>query len=206
MSTQPLIDFPPFLCNSKLMQNYSLETPVSATGQLAVTQDRDGAIAIFALSSSNNVFCYTPDSTSDTGWIQTSTRLNASQIAVGLTGQKTMLVVTPVENSGDDQQIAYVEQRDDGTWGLPQQQTVENLSGMICHLSLKNIDGQLYLIIFTSSDFDPPYNCYFCVWAPSPVLQGAIAIPFLVDSFNVDIGKDAADNILAYVALTPQLF
>src|SRR5262245_32340461 len=102
---------PPPLVSATLMQQYRMEAPVSATGEVQSVLDGAGNLAVFTNGTNNRIYANRSTPGSDTGWTQSDTGLQSSQFAAGLDANGRLVVVIP---SG--QGVTFVEENADGTW------------------------------------------------------------------------------------------
>lgn len=202
-----------YLINSKLMQNYIVETPVSIEGEVVVTQDNAGRPAIFTVSNAGAVFCVRPDPASKTGWSQTPTGLQVLQtangfgnIAAGVSGSGNLVVLTP-----NGARLNYVEEDSaEGIWGTPQ--TLSSASDFpIAYVKARNVRGQLYLLLFgyfvgyEGQPPRPPYDLSLCEWQGADTNLSVPSFSYQTDSFSAEIGF-ASGGLVVYSIITPQIY
>ena len=131
----------PPLVSAKLMQNYRLEAPVSAAGEVQAVLDGAGNLAVFTTGTNNRIYAnrFTPGS--DTGWIQTDTGLQSSQFAAGLDANGRLVVAIPSVTN-----VAFVEENADGTWGGQQTFNIAPQSLIVSAVRLKRLRNTLWVM------------------------------------------------------------
>jgi hypothetical protein len=140
------------LVSSKLMQNYCLEAPVSAAGEVQAVLDGAGNLAVFTTGTSNRIYVnrYAPGS--QTGWVQTDTGLQAPQFAAALDANGRLVVAVPLATN-----VTFVEENADGTWGSPQIVGVAALGTMLSAVQFKRLKDGLWVVAIGGPPGGAPY-------------------------------------------------
>ncbi len=204
--------------SSQLMQNYLAETPASVSGNLAVALDGEDTVAVFTITSGQNVLCLYPDSTSETGWSQEQVTglAGVTQIAAGLSGSGQLIVFAIIDGGQEaGPTIRYAEQSpvgvDGWVWGnfTPE---MGNSTNPILAVQAANYGGQLYVSYFFTAAWptqwpdSPPYAGGIGAWSDA---DKTITNPFVIwnlDSFSLFPGTGGDNTPRYFSAVTPQIY
>ncbi|MFN0105837.1 MAG: hypothetical protein ACKV2U_27590 [Bryobacteraceae bacterium] len=193
------------LVTAELMENYVLESPVSPGSEITVVRDNMGRLNLFTIGTGGAVFAFQPDPSSDTGWTQSPTPMQASQIAGGLTPEGNLIVFTPSGKS-----VAFTEKDPvSGVFGAVQV-APNGLPFPVAHVKAKRVGAELLVSVFFSVTDDPtapPFHVITVPWKGVATNFGGGFDPagFVLDSFQVEPVAGAAGT-MALAVLTPQIY
>lgn len=177
------------------MQNYLLLTPVSASTQLTTLINATGEVEVFSLGSDGQVYWFSPDTESDSGWAQATLPFTGTvqSIAAGLTSDGQRIVFAGID------QLCYLMEDDNSPtgWGTPQTTTFASPSRM----SANSLGGQLYLTTFYA--LGGPYDVYWMQWTGGDSKQ--VFAAKVNDPEAAFLPTSSGDFRLA-VAITPRLY
>lgn len=195
--------------NSTLMQNYWDEKPVTATSDVKVLIDANGAPYGFSTGNGGSIFSYQPASPGSADWEQLPTGLTAKgsdqwAVAVDVNNTPTVFVV----GAAAIRWVAW-----DATqkaWSAPKATPVTAQgSAPLVAIRARNDGAQLVVVVFaTAASFGtsgPPYDAWYGAWAAGAV-SGLAKLPFTVDSFSVTPGTGPTGTKGLLVLHTPQIY
>ena len=116
-SIQQTAPNPAITADSRLMENYVLESPVNGGSDITTVRDVNNQLNAFTIGTNGRVYQTFPDQQSDTGWNQIDIGIKAKKIAAGLTTDNLLIVYAYNDDNGGT--LLYVQQTAGGQWAAP---------------------------------------------------------------------------------------
>jgi hypothetical protein len=164
---------------TRLMQNYRVDAPVSAGATVEAVCNGEGAVELFTLGTDGTIWNFYPDSTSQSGYSGVSTGLQASTFGVGRGSDGRVVLFAAYRL-----QLSFVVEEPGASsrWSTPKTLAYEQPqeASMIARILVSEIAGQLYVgaLVEFSSLGEVLYQLVYCVWhgAETPFVSTKMSV------------------------------